>query len=70
METEIQKNIPIPSKRKSSEGVAHLLRKMEIGDSFYINGDDCNSAYQASIRLGISITRRKEGTGLRIWRTA
>lgn len=70
MEVQVEKNVPIPAKKSCVEGMAHILRKMEVGDSFYIDSDNCNSAYQASVRIGISITSRKEGAGRRIWRIA
>lgn len=62
----IEKGIPIPARH-----IHTPLIDMVVGDSYFIEGDVDklrNSAYQAAKRLGIKLTSRKEGKGMRIWR--
>ena len=71
----IEKNIPMPNKR--SDRISYDIKSMEVGDSFYVEGQDCaenNSAYMASQRFskktGRKFTGKKMEGGVRIWRIA
>lgn len=65
----VDKNKPIPAKRGSE--IAATMRKLEIGDSFFISGFHNNGKFHSTAkRIGIKITMRSEKNGYRIWRTA
>jgi hypothetical protein len=77
-EIEIDKDIPIPV-RNGNHGpkYAHVVRKLEVGDSFWIAKDKVGSGFPASIRnlsraLQIRTTTRTEEKdnveGWRVWR--
>jgi len=74
---EIEKNIPMP------EGGSHIGRPvkypfadMEIGDSLFFADEPTGTmsnpvvaARSAAAKRGWKVTARKEGDGVRVWRT-
>ena len=65
----IEKGVPIPSPHRRRGDVVARLRQLQVGDSFFTTIPHATFAKSAK-RLGIPITRRREGNGFRIWRTA
>ena len=70
----IDKNIPIPTSHHSNSKYAHLVHKMEIGDSIEIETVEAKaSIYQTMTRKGFKPLSRKfvdgNRTTYRIWRT-
>jgi hypothetical protein len=67
----IDKNIALPPEKKSNN---YPYKNMKVGDSFFVaNGVIsviCNSNYRMSKQLNHKFTARKEGEGVRVWRTA
>jgi len=62
----VEKNIPIPKKPIYWKGI---LKTMEIGDSFFTTPrPNAHPTLNAAKALGIKITTRKEGDGVRVWR--
>lgn len=66
----VEKNIPIPLEKKRN---AYPYKKMDIGESFFV-GDTkmqivCNANYRASKSTGMKFIARREGDGVRVWRT-
>lgn len=72
----VDKGIPIPPKNSSRRGPVreYPWHLMEVGDSFFVEGDAAKRASVASSgsRYGVlhnmKFTNRKEGNGWRIWR--
>jgi hypothetical protein len=65
----IEKGIPIPAKGKGG-GFTDLFKKMKVGDSVYIaewNQKERSVMYTCASAIGLQITSRREGDGLRIW---
>jgi len=65
----IDKGIPIPK----NKGIKEALRQMEVTDSLFVTGKvmahrAAVSAY--AVDTGSAFVTRKEGAGIRIWRTA
>lgn len=65
----VEKSVPVPSGKKR-----YPYKEMEVGDSFFVDSGKiqtvCNANYRASKRLGMTFMARKEGEGVRVWRTA
>lgn len=65
----VEKSVPVPAGKKR-----YPYKEMDIGDSFLVDGGKiqtvCNANYRASKRLGMTFMARKEGEGVRVWRTA
>ena len=71
-EFKIEKGVPKPARAGYSK---YPLRKMEVGDSFFIETGD-PSVIRSNVTIfskrnpGYKFSTRKEGTGIRIWRIA
>lgn len=66
----IEKNIAMVKKYTD-----YPFDKMDVGDSIFVDGQTSagNAAMQArthGYRKGLKFSARKEGSGVRIWRTA
>lgn len=66
----IEKNIPVPA-----ASMTETFRQMEVGDSIFLENANqkdkrVNGSRNLARRVGIKISSRQEGTGVRIWRTA
>ncbi len=69
MEIKIDKNVPMPIKKIGPlSGLASILKKMEIGDSIFMESNTSNGVSATAKYAGICIVTRKEGSGRRIWR--
>lgn len=70
MKIKIEKRIPIPDRSGNrATGIAAVIRKLEIGDSFQCNARDCTNAQQTQYRHNVKLTVRKIGDDLyRVWR--
>lgn len=70
---EIEKGIPIPN-RKSDSTLASVRKRMEIGDSYFVETDSpvraLYSAYQWGRGNGMKFSGRQIDGGVRIWRVA
>lgn len=71
MEFAIEKNIPLPD-AKNGPSRTRPLRTMEVGDSFFVPG--IKKRAQVGVQYierttSMRFTTRKEGDGLRVWRT-
>ena len=66
---ELEKGVPLPVSRKK-----YPYKEMEVGDSFFVAEagiqNVCNQNYRMGKKLGMSFIARKEGDGVRVWRTA
>ena len=66
---DVQKGVPMPVDRKR-----YPYAEMDIGDSFFVHGGGiqnvCNQNYRVGKKLGMTFIARKEGDGVRVWRTA
>jgi len=70
----IEKGFPIPETKSHKTSIA-VLRTMDVGDSFFLDGEAHNSpaiyAWRAQAsKSAIKISIRKEGNGMRLWRVA
>lgn len=73
----VEKNIPLPPRSGGKNGgraMKYPLGEMKVGDSFYAPKSSAKSARAAASshqrrHKGIEFVSRKEGTGMRIWRT-
>lgn len=67
----VESSIPIPA-AKPIRKYPHEV--MDVGDSFYVEGIQMqvvlNANWRAGKRLGKAFIARKEGVGIRVWRTA
>lgn len=65
---EIEKNIPIVGK--------YPFDKMEVGDSFYVEGDKNSkanlrmAAFTYRKKVNVEFATKSDDKGIRIWRTA
>lgn len=65
---EIEKNMPIPEYTQWGKNI-HFLKKLEIGDSFVVEGNSRSSFLISARRMGIKAVSRSLGNGkARIWR--
>jgi hypothetical protein len=68
MSIAIEKNIPTPPKRN-----IYPYRQMDVGDSFLVPEARiqivCNNNYRFSKLTGMKFIARREGIGVRVWRT-
>jgi hypothetical protein len=66
---ELEKGVPLPVARQK-----YPYKEMEVGDSFFVFAGGiqnvCNQNYRMGKKLGMSFIARKEGDGVRVWRTA
>jgi hypothetical protein len=71
MNIEIEKNIPIPPEKKRN---VYPYKIMDIGESFVIPQAKiqivCNANYRAGKASGKKFIARREGDGVRVWRTS
>lgn len=66
----INKRRPIPSARGGSGRSIYPWRAMKVGDSFFVKGKHQSSMKSASYsHKPKQFTTRKEGDGVRVWRT-
>jgi len=78
LKIEIDKDIPIPVRNGNlGPKYAHIVRKLEIGDSFWVPKDSVGKGFQSAIRAlaraipikTITRTELKDGVaGWRVWR--
>ena len=69
MEIKIEKNVPMPIKKIGSlSGLTSILKKMEIGDSVFMESNASNGVAATAKQARICVVTRKEGCGRRIWR--
>lgn len=73
MEFEIQKGVPAPERAKHGRREKYPFRKMEVGDSILIPGEDSShksgrAARKYGAENGKRFCTRSEPAGLRIWR--
>lgn len=69
----IEKGVPIPATTARSGDNMDLLRSMEVGDSVYFDAPIAHKAtrfYRVAKKLNVSVLIRKDGEGMRLWRTA
>jgi hypothetical protein len=75
----IEKNVPLPVRNGNyGSKYAHLIRALEVGDSFWIAKDMVNKGFPANVRIisksaGIKTTVRTskekpDRIGWRVWR--
>ena len=66
----VEKNIPMPEEKKRN---IYPYKQMDVGDSFFAPEAKitimCNLQYRVSQKTGMKFTARKEGNGVRVWRT-
>ena len=71
MNIEIEKNIPIPPEKRRN---VYPYKDMDIGESFVVPSAKiqivCNANYRAGKVSGKKFIARREGDGVRVWRTA
>lgn len=71
MMIEIQKDIPLPAEKKRN---VYPYKEMDIGESFLVKEGKiqivCNANYRAGKVSGKKFIARREGDGVRVWRTA
>jgi hypothetical protein len=71
MNIAIDKNIPIPPEKKRN---VYPYKEMGIGESFVVPSAKiqivCNANYRAGKVSGKKFIARREGDGVRVWRTA
>lgn len=74
----IEKGIPMPEKTHSGRQGKYPFRKLEVGESFFVDGEKegwraYGAARQMNYRTfknnGLLFEARREGKGYRIWRT-
>ena len=69
MEIKIDKNVPVPVRKKGQlSGLSSVLKKMDIGDSFFIESNSANGITTLAKVVGVRVITKKEGVGRRIWR--
>jgi hypothetical protein len=70
MSIAIESNVPLPEERKRN---AYPYKVMEVGDSFLVEQAKiqivCNANYRAGKALDKKFIARREGEGVRVWRT-
>lgn len=68
---QVQRGIPIPKKRSGPVSKYRAkLCALEVGDSFFVVDGRGQTAGTYAKEYGITITTRRIGNGIRIWRTA
>jgi hypothetical protein len=66
---QIEHALPIPPMHDNK--MRRTLAKLEVGDSFLLEGVSQQTVYSAARRVGIGIsTRKMDGEGVRVWRVA
>jgi len=72
MSIAIERNIPIPPERNRKNDYPYEV--MDVGESFFVPDSDiqrvCNCNYRANKLLDKKFIARREGNGVRVWRTA
>lgn len=67
---QIDKGIPLPSKRGLGFNFSAALRTLEIGDSMLLEKKQRQNANATASKVGIKIvTRNETETHFRLWRT-
>jgi len=70
MSIAIESNVPLPEEKKRN---SYPYKQMDVGDSFFIGGAKinivCNNNYRIGKHTGMKFTARREGDGVRVWRT-
>jgi hypothetical protein len=68
----IEKNVPLPFPRIERGYWVKIAAAMEVGDSVFVPNQ--TSSHQTTLgaclrKLGARVAQRKEGDGIRVWRT-
>jgi hypothetical protein len=67
----VEKDVLMPHIRVINR---YPYKEMEIGDSFFLDDISiqlvCNNNYRASKKFNMKFVARREGNGVRVWRTA
>ena len=67
----IEQNVPIKERRQP---VAIPYKDLNVGDSVFVEGvtlqNVCNRNWRWGKKLGRAYVARKEGEGIRVWRTS
>lgn len=67
----IEKGIPMPGRKGALPSIAATLRKMDIGDSFVVDKQQCINARVIANRLGMKVSfRQLNDKSGRVWRVA
>ena len=70
MSITIEKNIPIPEERRRN---IYPYKQMDVGESFLVPEASiqivCNNNYRVGKLTGMRFIARREGVGVRVWRT-
>jgi hypothetical protein len=70
MSITIEQDIPIPPERKRN---IYPYKQMDVGESFLVPETKiqivCNNNYRVSKLTGMKFIARREGSGVRVWRT-
>jgi len=70
MSIAIEKNVPPPEIKKRN---SYPYKTMDVGDSFFVEDTDirtmCNNNYRAGKTHERKFVARREGNGVRVWRT-
>ena len=65
---EISRDVPVPPPKRR-----YPYREMEVGESFLVTDGVlqvvCNNNYRVSKTTGMKFIARREGNGVRVWRT-
>ena len=68
---EIEKNVPMPTARRYTKGLAATIRRMEVGDSFVIEKARRCTVYIIAKKLGDrKLSVREVDGACRVWRIA
>jgi hypothetical protein len=68
----IEKDVKMMTNTRKT-GIADLMRDMKVGDSFFVPASDVtsntrSSLYMSAKNVGILVSIRKDGDGLRVFR--
>ena len=70
MSIQVEKDVPLPAPKKRN---SYPYKSMDIGESFFVPDVKMqtiyNYNYRASKSLNMRFIARREGEGVRIWRT-
>ena len=67
----IDSSVPPPAPRRVKLPIKETLAQMAPGDSVLVDTLSVVSSFSAAAkRAGVTITSKKEGAGIRVWRTS